>query len=167
MGICVSRGLAVFVLSGAFAAHPISAQEVLLRNASAAVSVDVLRHPVTEKVRQLLLRAIETTESGEHEAAIGQLLEMLRKYPDSAPYVDYLLGVEYIKTGRFEAAVRSFEQAVALLPHDAMTHYNLGVALLCAGDDARAAQEVRRALELDPKNPKIQAKLSALLARAE
>ena len=101
-------------------------------------------------------------ESGDHEMAIGQLLETLAKYPDSAPYVHNLLGVEYVKTDRFQAAVSSFEQAVMLLPHDAMTHYNFGLSLVCAGDYDRAEQEVRRALALDPKNAKMQARLDAL-----
>jgi Flp pilus assembly protein TadD len=127
--------------------------------------VDLLRHPISPKVRPLLLQAIEKMESGDHEAAIEQLQETLAKYPDSAPYVHNLLGVEYVKTDRFETAIRSFEQAVLLLPHDAMTHYNFGLALVCAGDFERATQEVQRALELDPKNPRMQARLNALLER--
>jgi Flp pilus assembly protein TadD len=148
------RGFAVVVLSGAFAASDVSAQ---------TVSVDLLRHPVSPKVRSLLLKAIEKMESGDHETAIAQLQATLSKYPDSAPYVHNLLGVEYVKTERFETAILSFEQAVLLLPHDPMTHYNFGLALICAGDYGRATQEVQRALELDPKNPRMQARLSALL----
>jgi Flp pilus assembly protein TadD len=141
-------------LSAAFTASDVSAQ---------TVSVDLLRHPISAKVRPLLLSAIEKMEAGDHEAAIAQLRETLSKYPDSAPYVHNLLGVEFVKTDRFETAIRSFEQAVALLPHDAMTHYNFGLALVCAGDYDRATQEVQRALELDPKNPRMQARLNALL----
>lgn len=149
-----SKGFAAFVLSAAFAAPIVSAQ---------TVSVDLLRHPISAKVRPLLLQAIEKMESGDHEAAIAQLRETLSKYPDSAAYVHNLLGVEYVKTDRFETAVRSFEQAVLLLPHDPMTHYNFGLALICAGDYERAAQEVQRALELDPKNPRMQDRLNELL----
>ena len=65
------------------------------------VPVDVLRHPVTAKVRQLLVKAMDKMESGDHEAAIAVLRETLLKHPDSAPYVDNLLGVEYVKTDRF------------------------------------------------------------------
>jgi Flp pilus assembly protein TadD len=166
MGNAFLRLFAVVVLSAAFAASPASAQtEAKLSNGPAVVSVDLLRHPISAKVRPLLLRAIETTESGDHEAAIAQLRETLAKYPDSGAYVYNLLGVAYVKTDRFETAVRSFEQAVLLLPHDAMTHYNFGLALICAEDYDRATQEVRRALELDPKNPRMQARLNALLER--
>jgi Flp pilus assembly protein TadD len=154
MGTTFSRGFAAFVLSAAFAASVVSAQ---------TVSVDLLRHPISPKVRTLLLQALEKMEAGDHETAIAQLRETLSKYPDSAPYVHNLLGVEYVKTDRFETAIHSFEQAVLLLPHDPMTHYNFGLALVCAGDYERATQEVQRALELDPNNPRMQARLNALL----
>ena len=52
----------------------------------------------------------------------------------AAPYVHNLLGVEYVKTDRLDAAVSSFEQAVLWLLHDAMTHYNFGLALNHAGE---------------------------------
>ena len=130
--------------------------------APAAVSTDVLRHPIRPKVRQQLLKALEKMESGDHEAAIVQLRETLAKYPDSAPYVENLLGVEYVKTDRIAEAVGSFERAVGWLPHDAMTHYNFGLALVCAGSYERAAYEVQRALELDPGNPEMRARLNLL-----
>jgi Tfp pilus assembly protein PilF len=120
---------------------------------------------MTAKVRQRLRKAMERMDSGDHETAIRLLLETLTKYSDSAPYVQSLLGVEYVKTDRFKAAVTSFEQAVWFLPHEAMAHYNFGLALVCAGDYDRAEQQFRRALELDPKNPRMQARLSAVLER--
>jgi len=46
----------------------------------AVISVDILRHPVTPKVRKILMRAIDEIDSGEHELAIAQLLQTLRKY---------------------------------------------------------------------------------------
>jgi tetratricopeptide (TPR) repeat protein len=132
-------------------------------NGTNIVSVDVLRHPVTPKVRKLLLRAMNKIDSGEHEAAIGELEEMLSKYPDSAPYVQNLLGVAYLKTGRTKQAVSALEQAGSLLPGDAMTHYNFGLALICAGDYDRAVLEVQRAVRLDPSNRSMKARLNALL----
>ena len=156
-----------FVLLAIFAASAMGDQTTRLQaataNPPAVVSVEVLRHPVPAKIRKLLLKAIDTSESGDHESAIEQLQEVLARYPDSAPYVQNLLGVEYVKTDRVQAALSSFEQAVSLLPHDAMTHYNFGLALVCAGDYGRAAREVQRALELDPGNGKMQASLNSLL----
>lgn len=132
-----------------------------------AISVDVLRHPIPEKARRMLRRALETFNSGDYEAAREQLLETLAKYPDSAAYVHSVLGVIYVKTSRFTDAVNSFEQAVSLLPHDAMTHYNFGLSLACAGDFDRAEQEARRALELDAKNASAQTLLSLLLGHKQ
>src|SRR5579871_2848264 len=129
------------------------------------ISADFLRHPIRAKVRRMLQKAWEAMNSANHEAAIAQLEETLAKYPDSAAYVHSLLGVEYLRTDRFTAAASSFKQAVLLLPHDAWNHYNYGLSLACMGDYDRGEQEVRRALELDPKNTSMQPLLSALLQR--
>jgi Flp pilus assembly protein TadD len=131
---------------------------------SNVVSIDFLRHPVAPRIRKLILRAIDAMDSGDHETAIAQLQETLSKYPESAPYVHNLLGIAYVKTDRFKAAVSSLEQAVALLPTDAMTHYNFGLALVCDGDYDRAAREIQRAVELDPGNRTMRARLNSLQA---
>jgi tetratricopeptide (TPR) repeat protein len=131
--------------------------------AGRVVSIDLLRHPISEKVRRMLRKALKTINSGNHETAIGQLRETLTKYPESAAYADSLLGIEYLKTDRFKEAVDSLETAVTLLPHDAVNHYNLGLSLACAGDYDRSEQEVRRALEIDPKNITMQTFLESLL----
>jgi tetratricopeptide (TPR) repeat protein len=147
------------------AANGLQAGDTKQGNGSAVIPVDVLRHPISAKARNMLLSAMAKIDSGEHEPAIAQLQETLRRYPDSAPYVHDLLGAEYVRTDRYDAAIRSFEQAISLLPHDAMTHYNFGLALVCAGDYKRATTEVRRAVELDPENSTMRERLNALLAR--
>jgi Flp pilus assembly protein TadD len=160
------RGCAALVLiADGLQAGGVARTEAKPGNGSAVIPIDVLRHPISTKVRKMLLSAMAKIDLGQHEPAIAELQEMLRKYPDSAPYVHDLLGAEYVRTDRYEAAVSSFEQAVSLLPHDAMTHYNFGLALVCAGDYARATQEVRRALELDPENSTMRERLNALLER--
>jgi Flp pilus assembly protein TadD len=127
-----------------------------------AVSVDLLRHPIGEKVRLLLRKAMDTMDAGDHESAIKQLLDILSKHPESAAYVQSLLGVEYFKTGQFRAAVDSLEQAVALLPHNALNHYNLAASLLRNRDLERGEREAQRAIELDPDDPTIRALADAL-----
>jgi tetratricopeptide (TPR) repeat protein len=161
MGTRISQAFAAFVWTAAYAASGVQAGQIA--EGSAVVSADMLRHPIAPKVRQRLLSALKKMDSGDHEAAIGQLKETLAKYPESAPFVDNLLGIEYVRTYRDKDAIASFEQAERLLPRDAMTHYNFGLALVCAGDYDRAAQEVQRALELEPKNPKMQARLNSIL----
>src|SRR5215470_5836222 len=120
-----SRVTGLVLLAGtAFAAWPLSARPA--HGNSGTVSADVLRHPISEKARGMLQAALETMNSGNHEAAIDQLLDTLAKYPESAAYAHSLLGVEYLRTDRFIDAVESFEKAVLLLPHDAINRYNLG-----------------------------------------
>jgi Flp pilus assembly protein TadD len=186
-------GLTIAILSAAFAGLPLFSQsteapdirllkiggqiravpvtetptrpERIVRGANSTVSADLLRNPINAKARQMLQRALESMKSGDHEAAIAQLLETLAKHPDSAAYAHSLLGVEYLRTDRYGAAVSSFEQAVFLLPHDAVNRYNLGLSLLCLGDYKRGEQEVKLASEIDPNNTSIQALLNALLQR--
>jgi len=113
----------------------------------------------------MLQKALKAIKSGNHPAAIEQLQEALAKYPSSAAWVHSLLGPEYLKTDRFQDAVKSLEQAVLLLPHDAANRWNLGVSLVCMGDYAAGEEEVRRALELDPHNARMKLLLDALLQR--
>lgn len=122
-----------------------------------AVSVDLLRHPIGEKVGLLLRKAMDTMDAGNHDAAIKQLLVIVSKHPESAAYVDSLLGVEYFRTGQFRAAIDSLEQAVALLPRNALNHYNLAASLLRNHDLERSQLEAERAFQLDPDDASIRA----------
>ena len=165
--VCFARS-AVFFLGAALAAWPLQGQSDVTTEAGPrqmTISADLLHHPISEKARRTLRRALETMKSGDHEAAIEQLHGALAKYPGSAAYTHSLLGVEYLKTGRCADAVSSFEQAVMLLPHDAVNRYNLGLSLVCAGEYERGEQELRRALELNPRNAPGETLLNALLER--
>ncbi len=113
------------------------------------ISVDLLRHPLPDQARQMLQRAQRTAQSGDHLSAIQQLTEALAKFPRSAAWIQPLLGVEYLKTDQPAAAARALEEAVSLLPHDAVNHSNLGFSLASIGEYDRAEQELRRSLELD------------------
>ena len=128
------------------------------------VSADLLRHPISYKTRGMLQRALDWMRSGKHQEAIHQLEDTLAKDPASAPYVHSLLGYEFMKTDQFADAVKSFEQAVALLPHDAINRANFGVSLAATGDFRGAKEQALRARELDPDNPGIQRFLDALQA---
>src|SRR5579862_7013220 len=101
MRTTITLRFAALLFSTAFAASP--EPELKPEHGPATVSVDLLRHPITAKVRKQILSAMDKMDSGDHEAAIEQLRETLAKYPDSAPYVHNLLGVEYVKTDQFEA----------------------------------------------------------------
>ena len=70
--------------------------------------------------------------------------------------------IYYMIADSYAAAANSFEQAVVLLPHDAINHTNFGISLAGIGDYKRAVDEARRAHELAPENPEIQRFLDAL-----
>jgi Tfp pilus assembly protein PilF len=124
--------------------------------------VELLRYPLPGKARHMLQQALHFIDRGDHKAAIRQLRETLAKYPSSAPYTQSLLGVEYLKTDQIPEAVDSLQQAVELLPHDAVNHTNLGLSLVSTGQFDRAKDELHRALELDPRNTTASRLLAAL-----
>ena len=126
------------------------------------VSVDLLRYPLSGKARHLLQKALHSMETGDDAAAIQQLQEAMAKYPSSAAYAQSLLGPEYLKTNQIPEAIDSLEQAVNLLPHDAINHTNFGLSLVSAGKLDRAKKELHRALELDPHNRTANRLLAAL-----
>jgi tetratricopeptide (TPR) repeat protein len=130
------------------------------------VSADLLRQPLPAKARQMLLKAQGASDAGDHTEALRLYTTALAKYPASAAWTQSLLGVEYLKTDRFEAAVASFDEAVMLLPHDAVNRSNLGLSLVLAGQYARAARELKQALELDPGNVQAKQLLDALQGKS-
>lgn len=130
--------------------------------ASGTVPVELLRHPLDQKTRRMLRKALDAIDRGNHKAAIGRLQEILAKSPDAAYYSYSLLGFAYLKTDRYELAVDSFEKALTVVPGDAVNHYNLGLSLLSVGSYDRGRKEVRRALDLDPSIAPAKALLDSL-----
>jgi tetratricopeptide (TPR) repeat protein len=130
---------------------------------AAVISADLLRHPLPAKARQMLQKAQRAADAGDHASAVQLLEGMLARYPDSSAWAQSLLGVEYMKTDQFTAAVASFEQAVSLLPHSAVDRSNLGVSLAAVGQYDRAERELRRALALDCDNVKAKQLIEVLI----
>jgi tetratricopeptide (TPR) repeat protein len=116
---------------------------------AATVSSDVLRHPLSEKELHLLQKIAHLAELGKHTAAIEALQEALLKHPSAKPYLDSMLGAEYLNTNQLAAAVASFGEAVRIMPHEAGTHSNLGLSLALTGHFDMAEKELSKALELD------------------
>jgi len=107
---------------------------------------DLLRYLLSRKAKQLLQNAQHAADAGDHTLAVGFLKLALAKYPESAAWTQSMLGVEYLKTEQFAAAVTSLEEAIVLLPRDAIDRSNLGFALASAGQYDRAELELRREL---------------------
>jgi tetratricopeptide (TPR) repeat protein len=117
------------------------------------VSVEQLQHPLSHKGEKLIRQAQNFAAMGDHDKAIAEL-QLALKEPSAIPYAHSLLGTEYLRTNQAPAAIEALEQAVKLLPRNAVNHANLGYALFLMGDAERAEQEVRRALDLDRDNEK-------------
>lgn len=109
-------------------------------------------------------KAQRTAIAGEHLAAIEQLTRALAKHPESAAWIQPVLGVEYLKTDQHQAAIQALEQAVLLLPRDPINHSNLGLSLAFAGQFDRAEEELHQALQLDGKNDTTRRLLAAVEA---
>jgi tetratricopeptide (TPR) repeat protein len=116
------------------------------------ISADLLRHPLSAQAREMIDKAQRTAQVGNHRAAIEQLTKALAKHPESAAWIQPLLGVEYLRTDQHQAAIQALEQAVLLLPRDPINRSNLGLSLAFTGQFDRAEQELRQALQLDTKN---------------
>jgi tetratricopeptide (TPR) repeat protein len=61
-------------------------------------------------------------------------------------------GSEVARKGLWREAVFRFEQAIAKEPANARAHNNLAVALEATGEFARALEEYKKALQLDPND---------------
>jgi len=142
-------------------AHPSPPTET---QAARTISIDLLSQPLSRKAKQILEKAQHAADAGDHTRAIGLLETASAKYPESAAWTQSMLGVEYLKTGQFAAAVTSLEQAVVLQPGDAVDRSNLGFALASTGQYDRAERELRLALALDHRDLKTTHLLEVVLA---
>ncbi len=59
-------------------------------------------------------------------------------------------GADVARQGLWREAAFRFEKVIASQPQNARAHNNLAVALEATGDFARALEEYKKALELDP-----------------
>src|SRR5437016_1311541 len=59
--------------------------------------------------------------------------------------------VENSRHKSWDEAISNYQKALALAPNDALTHYDLALALKYKGDPRQAAEEFKKAIELKPK----------------
>jgi tetratricopeptide (TPR) repeat protein len=89
-------------------------------------------------------------ESGTHlDKAHDMLTRAVTQEPNNGAYIDSL-GWVYFRLGNLEAAEKYLVDAVKLLPRDPTVHEHLGDVLAKRGDNPRALQLYRTALDLDP-----------------
>ena len=67
----------------------------------------------------------------------------------------YQQGAESFRLGRIDDAITAFEEAVRLAPADARAWKGLGVAHAARGNYKSAEQPLRKACEIDPRDPDV------------
>ena len=74
------------------------------------------------------------------------------QFPDD-PHISDTLGWVYYKKNIFSRAITYLKEANEKIPDSAFIRFHLGMAYFKNGDKDLAKQELKRALELDPKFP--------------
>src|ERR1700730_18546143 len=75
------------------------------------ISAELLRHPLSAQAREMIGKAQRTAQAGDHLSAILQLTKALAKHPESAAWIQPVLGVEYLKTDQHEGAIEALDEA--------------------------------------------------------
>lgn len=75
------------------------------------------------------------------------------------------LAIQFVQSGRVEAALPHYERAIQLNPQYAEGHYNLGTALVRLGQPNEAINRYRRAVELFPGYASAHSNLANVLAQ--
>jgi Flp pilus assembly protein TadD len=83
----------------------------------------------------------------EAEAVCRQILQAQPNMPGA----EHLLGVIAHQNGKLGEAIEHVQRAIKLAPQVALFHTNLGEMLRLAGRPKLAAEEARRALEIEPQ----------------
>lgn len=129
------------------------------------VSVRELLHPLTAKSKRLFAAAQQAVAKGEYLKAVDILRGALS---DAAaePYARTNIGAAYIRAGQPAAAVPELQEAVRLMPDDAVARTNFAYALMLTKRIDEAQEQAQQALRLDKNNAKARWVLgSILLAR--
>jgi len=97
-------------------------------------------------------RGIEGYRAGDYEAALDAFLEARALDPDD-PRLALAVGAAMSRLERHDEAAREFSRVLALTDDPelrAEALYNAGTDALAAGDPARAADQLRRSLAIEP-----------------
>src|SRR5438105_15949993 len=58
---------------------------------------------------------------------------------------------EFAEKKSWDEAIANYQKALALDPNNALTHYDLALALKYKGDATQAAEQFKQAIQLNPK----------------
>jgi tetratricopeptide (TPR) repeat protein len=85
--------------------------------------------------------------------ALPLLIRLRARLPESEIDSPYLIGVCHLKTGQWDDARRAFADMFAAPPDSGMAHLMLAKMMVRQKLEDRAAPEIQKALELDPRLP--------------
>jgi tetratricopeptide (TPR) repeat protein len=121
---------------------------------SDALLVRAFASGLPEGTRFLVGRAIGYQRAGRVDRALKLLTDAAAAKPDE-PEVWLFRGRYRVDSSDCEGAISDFERAIRLNSANAAAHASLGLAQLCAGNDAAAREAFARSLALDPNQPKV------------
>jgi tetratricopeptide (TPR) repeat protein len=110
----------------------------------------VARAPLNAKARLWLADSL--VRSGDSSASVAEYRKALEIFPEyGAPAANMI--VPLLRLNRLSEAIETGEKARALFPEvNAVVLYNLGLAYLKAGDQARFLEYMQGVLKVDPQN---------------
>ncbi|MGC1835772.1 MAG: tetratricopeptide repeat protein, partial [Candidatus Acidiferrales bacterium] len=151
---CMRAGIVVLCLAAGLT-------EVLSGTAAAQTAAPSRREnsPGASAISNTLPQACLT--SAHDSEQIVSLLEAIKDHPTAGAY--NTLGALYASAGRVHCAIPVFQLSLRLDSKNWEAHYNLALALLTAGDSARAANELRAAIAEKPDSPSAHFALGTLL----
>jgi tetratricopeptide (TPR) repeat protein len=115
---------------------------------AATVSVKQLLHPPTKKAFQSFREAQRFSESGDYTRAAEALERAVHESPDYAD-AHVNLGAQYVRTGRFEAAIAELKRGMEIGGPTVVVLCNLASAQARTGMRAEAIESARWALRID------------------
>jgi len=131
----------------------------------AAAQFEALAKGQRPEARSFVNWALALDCLGRPEEAIAKLQEAIAITPDSNVYAQ--LAMLYGKQGKAEEAYQAIEKALELDPRNDMAYFYRGNLRSLQGDYARAAEDYRQALAVNPDNEPARRGLARVLGRSK
>jgi tetratricopeptide (TPR) repeat protein len=137
--------------------------EAPIRPGASTVSARQLLHPPTKKAYHSFVEAQKFSSSGDYAKAAEALQRALQESPEYAE-AHVNLGVQYIRTGRYDAAAAELTRAMEISGPNAVILCDLAWVQLRLGHRDKAVENVRAGLKMDPGSAQGNLILGNLLA---
>jgi tetratricopeptide (TPR) repeat protein len=115
----------------------------------------VFAQTVPAAARSEYERAMKSLKANKTEQAFSSLKKAVELFPDYYDALE-LLGVEYVKSSQYEAALPLLSHALEINKRGAKSLYGLGVACLNLNRLAEAVERLESSAQLEPNNPNTQ-----------